>query len=179
MRLAVLLPILFASTLAAFRPAGTDAPAAAECAGGPVYYAIDLVTTKRVPGSRSATGTVDVLFASSPFGVSVTGDGSYAYDLVGQIEGLGPARGGRYMVWVTTPDLSEVRRLGELDDSRRIEGRVEWNKFLVVVSLEEDPTGERWTGPIVLRGMSRSGRMHTMAGHGPFQAEPCATFGFR
>ena len=178
MRLAASLLILATLTPAAFRPTGGDAAPAAEC-GGPTYYSIDLVTTKRVPGSRSASGTVNVLFASSPFGVSVTGDGSYAYDLVGRIDGLGPARSGRYVAWVTTPDLSEVRRLGELDDSHRIEGRVSWNKFLVVVSLEAGPPGERWSGPIVLRGMSRSGRMHTMAGHGPFQAEPCASFGYR
>jgi hypothetical protein len=30
-----------------------------------------------------------------------------------------------------------------------------------------------------MRGMSRSGRMHTLAGHGPFEAEPCAKYGFR
>ena len=35
-----------------------------------------------------------------------------------------------------------------------------------------------WTGPIVIRGMSRSGMMHTMAGHGPFEEENCAAYGY-
>ena len=66
-----------------------------------------------------------------------------------------------------------------LDDTHRIQGEAGWNKFLVVVSLEEEPEAvERWSGPIVLRGMSRSGMMHTMAGHGPFASEPCATYGY-
>jgi hypothetical protein len=29
-----------------------------------------------------------------------------------------------------------------------------------------------------MRGMSRSGMMHTMAGHGPFQQENCARYGY-
>ena len=55
-----------------------------------------------------------------------------------------------------------------------------WNKYLVIITLEptDDPQSPRWQGPVVLRGMSRSGLMHTMAGHGPFQQEPCATFGY-
>ncbi|MGD2070011.1 MAG: hypothetical protein PVI57_15165, partial [Gemmatimonadota bacterium] len=59
-------------------------------------------------------------------------------------------------------------------------GRVEWNKFLVVITLEtvDDPSADAWSGPIALRGMSRSGKMHTMAGHGPFQQENCAAFGY-
>jgi hypothetical protein len=50
----------------------------------------------------------------------------------------------------------------------------------VIITLEPsaDDLGERWQGPVVLRGMSRSGMMHTMAGHGPFETEPCAVYGF-
>jgi len=35
-----------------------------------------------------------------------------------------------------------------------------------------------WTGPVVMRGMSRSGLMHTMAGHGAFEQENCAAYGY-
>ena len=146
----------------------------------PVYYAIDLVTTKNVPGSRRASGIANVTFRPSPFGVALSSTGEYVYNLSIAIADLAPARGGSYVAWVTTPDLSNVARLGTLDDTHRIDGQVEWNKFLVVVSLEENPDAvERWTGPIVVRGMSRSGMMHTMAGHGPFQTEPCAVYGYQ
>ena len=47
----------------------------------------------------------------------------------------------------------------------------------VGVAAGEEP-GAMWTGPVVSRGMSRSGLMHTMAGHGPFETEPCAVYGY-
>ncbi|MDE2875730.1 MAG: hypothetical protein OXU69_07275 [Gemmatimonadota bacterium] len=31
---------------------------------------------------------------------------------------------------------------------------------------------------VVIRGMSRSGMTHTMAGHGPFEEENCAAYGY-
>jgi len=146
----------------------------------PGYYAIDLVTTRRVPGSGRATGVADVTFKASPFGVSLSPTGEYVYTLSIAIDDLAPARSSAYVVWVTTPDLQRVEKIGVLDDTHRIRGDVAWNKFLVVISLEEQPEAvERWSGPIVLRGMSRSGMMHTMAGHGPFSAEPCATYGYQ
>ena len=146
----------------------------------PAYYAIELFTTRRVPGSHRASGVANVTFRPSPFGVALSPTGTYVYDLAVEIDDLAPAATGAYVVWLTTPDLSQVQRLGVLDDAHRIRGRVEWNKFLVVVSLEPRPeAAERWTGPIVLRGMSRSGKMHTMAGHGPFESEPCAVYGYQ
>jgi len=146
----------------------------------PIYYQIKLVTTKNVPGTRLARGTGDVTYAPSPFGVSISGTGSYVYNLDVAIENMKPAPGGVYAVWVTTPSLDKVELLGTLDDEHRLHGRIEWNKFLVVITLEPDAAslGDMWTGPIVLRGMSRSGMMHTMAGHGPFQTEPCAVYGY-
>lgn len=174
-------PILVAAAGFGPAPASSAGPAACAEPDPPVYYAIDLVTTKRTPGSRTAEGRADVLFAPSPFGVAVAGDGSYAYDLKIRVNRLAPAKNGAYVVWITRSDLSEVRRLGVLDDAFTLEGRVTWNKFLVVISLEPDAATQaaRWSGPIVLRGLSKSGLMHTMAGHGPFQSEPCATYGFR
>lgn len=147
----------------------------------PTYYAVELVPTRRVPGTRRSTGTARVTFERSPFGVSVAPDGSYSYDLDVRVEGLRPRDDGDYVVWVTRSDLSEIRRVGVLDDAGHIEGSVAWNKFLVVVTLEAagaPADAATWEGPIVLRGMSRSGRMHTMAGHGPFQAEPCVKYGY-
>ena len=146
----------------------------------PVYYRIDLVSTGTVPGTKPATGIGAVTFAQSPFGIAISPNGSYVYDLGISVEKLPPPRQGVYVAWISTPSLDEIRPLGALDADGRIQGRLAWNKFLVIITLEPsaDALGAIWQGPIILRGMSRSGLMHTMAGHGPFQDEPCATYGY-
>ncbi len=157
-------------------------PGDGECAfeGSPEYYKITLVPTRRVPGARRATGAAAVTFTPSPFGISISPKGNYVYNLDISIENLPPAREGAYVVWVSTADLDQIKRLGTLDDAMKISGQVHWNKYLVIITLEPSAnvTGDIWQGPVVLRGMSRSGMMHTMAGHGPFQQEPCASFGY-
>ena len=147
---------------------------------GTDYYTIDLVSTRRVPGSGQAEGIGEVYYAQTPFGISLTEDGSYVYNLDIQVDKLRPSNKGDYVAWITTPQIDQVKRIGVLDEENRASGTVEWNKFLVVISLEqgENPASETWTGPIVLRGISRSGLMHTMAGHGPFEDEPCALYGY-
>lgn len=143
------------------------------------YYEIPLVTTKRVPGSGLAKGTARVNFAASPFGVSVSREGSYIQDLEIRVERLNPPKKGVLTAWVSTSEIDHVKRLGVLDESFALSGRVEWNKFLIIITLEpSDEATKTWEGPIVLRGLSRSGLMHTLAGHGPFELEPCATYGF-
>ncbi len=149
-------------------------------ATGPDYYQFPMVSTKRVPGTGNASGVGELVFAQSPFGVALDGDGSYLYDFTVRFERLKPARDGVYVVWTTTPELDEIVLAGELADPVAFSGKVAWNKFLVVVTLEPafDPDAAMWTGPIVIRGMSRSGMMHTMAGHGPFEEENCAAYGY-
>jgi hypothetical protein len=137
-------------------------------------FTFDLVPTAAANGAR---GTVALRFGMSPFGVTVTGNGSHAYNAV--IETSGLPTGGPLMVWATTPALDEVVRLGPLGEDGSIRAPIALNKFLIFVTAEESATVERWSGPILLRGMSPSGRMHTMAGHGPFQGEACGNFGFR
>ena len=145
----------------------------------PAYYAIELVSTRRVPGARNASGVGDVSFARSPFGIAVTPTGEYIYNVDLQVQGLNAQSRGVYTAWLTTSALDQVKRLGGLDVGGAIRGQTTWNKFLVVITLEPDEEArQRWSGPIVARGMSRSGRMHTMAGHGPFQLEPCTTYGY-
>ena len=149
-------------------------------APGPEYYQFPMVSTRRVPGTGNATGVGEVAFTQSPFGIALTEDGSYQYDFTVRFERLKPARSGAYVVWTTTPELDQVVLAGELADPAAFSGKVAWNKFLVVVTLEPgfDPDATMWTGPIVIRGMSRSGMMHTMAGHGPFEEENCAAYGY-
>lgn len=165
---------------------GADARLPAACAwepdpAPPEYYAIELVTTRRVVGTGRATGTAEVTFAPSPFGVALAPDGSYLFDVSIDAEGLPePPDGSVFVAWLTSTDLSEIRRVAPLDGDGRARGRVAWNKFLVVITYEAspDPDPARWSGPVVLRGMSRSGMMHTTAGHGPFGRENCATYGY-
>ena len=153
---------------------------AAGSVSGPEYYRFPMVSTRRVPGTGNATGVGEVAFEQSPFGVALAEDGSYQYDFTVRFERLRPARSGTYVVWATTPELDQVVLAGELTDPVSFSGKVAWNKFLVVVTLEPafDPGATMWTGPIVIRGMSRSGMMHTMAGHGPFEEENCAAYGY-
>jgi hypothetical protein len=144
-----------------------------------------MVTTRNVPGTARLSGDAEVSFAPAPFGISVSADGSYSYDVHMALENLPPApRGGVWAVWFTKSDISEIVYAGVMEPGARFTGHVRWNKFLAIVTLE-DPNDlavaggpERWKGPIVTRGMSRSGRMHTMAGHGPLQQENCAAWGY-
>ncbi len=146
----------------------------------PAYYAIPLVTTKNIPGIGYTSGTGNVTYAASPFGVSVAPDGSYRYDVRMTFQRLPEPRRGTYVGWATTTEVDRIVRLGTPEPDGSIRGQVSWNKFLLVVTLEaeNDPEAAAWSGPIVLRGMSRSGKMHTMAGHGPFENEKCATYGY-
>ena len=143
------------------------------------YYGIEMVPTKRVHGTGNGVGFRKVTFSSSPYGVAVSPSGTYMVDITMALRRIKKPKKGFLTAWATKDDLSETTRLGVLDDDFHVSGKAAWNKFLLVVSLEptDEPT-EKWSGPIVMRGMSRSGMMHTLAGHGPYQAEPCAKYGF-
>ena len=90
-----------------------------------------------------------------------------------------PAQG-RLVAWVTTRDIDQIERIGALDANLQASGPVAWNKFIVVITLEltDDAEQTMMTGPIVFRGMSRSGMMHTMVGHGALQMENCSSYGY-
>lgn len=168
-----------ATTMAA-GPASAS-PATVCMAGGPEYYAIPLVTTRNIPGTGLGRGTAEVVAPpSSPYPVALASDGSYRYQVEVKLERIKVPDRGRLVAWVATRELDEVRRLGALDHELRTAGSVAWNKFIVVVTLEpdDDPARSMWSGPVVFRGMSRSGKMHTMVGHGALQQENCATYGF-
>ncbi|HIL88998.1 MAG: hypothetical protein ABGY10_10200 [bacterium] len=148
---------------------------------GAEYYTVELVTTKNIPGTGLATGRADLSVpANSPFSVAISPDGSYEYFVRVSLERMKIPTEGRLVAWVTTRELDRIERLGTLDQNLRASGKVRWNKFLVVITLEADNNPEQsiWAGPIVFRGMSRSGRMHTMVGHGALQQENCAAYGY-
>jgi len=148
---------------------------------GPEYYAFLLAATGNIAGTGFARGRAEVSFpGSSPFPVALAADGSYVYEIRVTIERMKAPSRGHLVAWITTPDLGTVARMGALDERLTASGRVSWNKYLVVVSLEAEDRedAERWSGPVVFRGMSRSGAMHTMIGHGALQQENCAAYGF-
>ena len=148
---------------------------------GAEYYTIELVTTKNIPGTGLATGRADLSTpVSSPFSLGISQDGSYEYSVHVSLERMKIPTSGQLVAWVTTRELDEIERLGPLDEKFRVSGKVGWNKFLVVITLEADnnPEQSMWAGPIVFRGVSRSGMMHTMVGHGALQQENCAAYGY-
>lgn len=160
-------PMLLAG---AHTPPGGGKPAAPACFAGPDPYEVRLVATAHANG---ASGIVRLTFAESPYVVTVTSDGHHRYQAHVTTDGLAD-RDGALVVWAATPELDSVRKLGTLDtDGILPPAEITFNKFLVFVTEEEDAGVERWQGRILLRGISPSGRLHTMAGHGPFQAESC------
>lgn len=148
---------------------------------GPEYYAFPLAATGNIPGTGFARGRAEIAVpAQSPFPVALGADGSYVYDVQVAIDNMRAPRSGTLVAWVTTPDLDRVERIGSLGETLRASGPVWWNKFIVVVTLEsgDDPEAATWSGAIVFRGMSRSGAMHTMVGHGALQQENCTSYGY-
>jgi hypothetical protein len=137
--------------------------------------ALDPEEISMTPARRGsgAAGTLSVRLGDSPFGVAVSRDGSYRYRVEVTARRLPDLDGGAYVVWAATPSLEEHARLGVLEAGSPVSGTVRWNKFLVFVTAEESPDPERWSQRFVLSALSPSGRMHTMAGHGPFSGEPC------
>lgn len=147
---------------------------------GTAYYSIELVTTKNIAGTGQASGKAIMKFDGSPFGISITKDGSNRHSLDIKLRNIKNHKKGRFVAWVTTPSLDQTKLIGSLDQEHTVSGEVSWNKYIVVITLEESTpeNGQAWQGPIAFRGMSRSGLMHTMAGHGPFEQEPCAKYGY-
>ncbi|MBT8487334.1 MAG: hypothetical protein KJO65_00775 [Gemmatimonadetes bacterium] len=148
---------------------------------GPEYYAFELFTTRNVPGTGLAEARAELeVSGGSPFSITLGPDGSYVYDVSVSLDRMKAPRTGHLVAWATTPDIDQVERLGTLDEQLRTSGQVRWNKFLVVVTWEseDDPEATMWKGPVAFRGMSRSGMMHTMVGHGALQQENCAAYGY-
>ena len=150
---------------------GEDAPLAGACLGDPEV--VRLGPTQSAPGAR---GSMVLTQPGSPFEITVDRDGFQTFHVEIRVEQLPRRRGAKYLVWVAKPELDEYKRIGALPGENRIAGRVAWNQFIVFVSEETSEDVERWQGPIVLTGISPSGRLHTMAGHGPFEDVSCQQY---
>jgi hypothetical protein len=121
----------------------------------------------------SAAGYVALRRVWSPFEITVTPDGTVEYDAAIAATGL-PATGGdtSYVAWITTPAVDRIVRVGAIRDGSPLHYRVRWNQVLVVVTREAGPPGERWAGPTVLVGRSRSALIRPLWGHSLFRRTP-------
>ena len=134
---------------------------------------VRLSGTQSAPGSR---GSMTLTQPGSPFEITVDEGGFQTFDIEIQVEQMRKRRGAFYVAWAAKPELDEWVKLGTLGEDNRLAGRVAWNQFLIFVSEEGSADVERWQGPIMLTGLSPSGRLHTMAGHGPFEAMNCQLY---
>jgi hypothetical protein len=126
-------------------------------------------------GSDGASGMVDLTQPWSPFGVSVDRDGRVQYEVRVVVSGLAESADAEYRVWLTTPELDRTADLGPIKPGREVVGTTVWNQLMVVVSREPADSGsggDRWSGPIVLRGFSAGARVTPMAQHSLFQQSP-------
>ncbi len=139
-------------------------------------YCMELVPTAAYAGAKAS---LELARPASAFGVAVTRDGHQRYELVAYVEGLPAApQGSVYMAWVMPLDLDPVVRLGRIENGRANLGEVAFNKFMVLVSLEDSPLAMERSGPLVLRGRSPSSRLEP---HDLFQvsafADPAGSAG--
>jgi hypothetical protein len=127
-------------------------------------------------GNEGASGMAYLKQPWSPYGVSVDEDGQVQYDLTIEVAGLPPIEGESYYVWITTPTLDQILGVGSIDSSGELETSTDWHQLMVVVSREPAgrvvADGDRWSGPIVLRGFSAGARVTPLAQHSLFQQTP-------
>ena len=133
-------------------------------------YDIQLHNTLKTPNAR---GTARLVFAESPFGVTVTADGHASYDVQLNLSGLpepsalGPYKA--YVAWGVTTDLKQWRRLGPVGNGESTVGTVDFNKFLLVVAAEPDSAATKHAGAVALSGTSPSGWLQTFLSHPLFR----------
>lgn len=143
-------------------------PLAALVSLGP--YDIQLHSTPRTP---NAQGTARLVFAESPFGVAVTAEGHASYDVQLTLSGLPePSTLGAYkayVAWGVTTDLKQWHRLGVVANGTSTVGRVEYNKFMLVIAAESDSLVEKHAGPVAMSGTSPSSFLQMFLSHPLFR----------
>ena len=131
------------------------------------------ITLLNTPQAPAAKGAARLVFAQSPFGVTVTADGRASYDVQLTISGLpAPSALGAYttyVAWATTTELDRWHRLGTVANGSSTVGRAELNKFLLVITAEADSAPRTRTGPTVLHGISPSGWLQSFVSHPLFR----------
>ena len=136
-------------------------PTVAPEEGAPGLHRITLYPT---PDLAPAGGEVLLRWDPTPFGVSVTRDGSQRYRIAAELSGLPePSALGdyrTYVAWATTPVMHPVVRLGQVGNGSFPDlGTVSFDKFVILVSAEASAAVESRNGRLVLRGASPSTRI--------------------
>ncbi len=129
-------------------------------------YCLELVARPDIP--VSATATVELGRADSPFDVATNRVGNQRFDATLVLRGLpAPSTLGpytSYVAWVTSPSLDPMIPFGAVSNGRNHLGEISLDKFLIFVTAEARPDVTERNGRLVLRGMSPSIRMqqHSM-----------------
>jgi len=127
-------------------------------------------------GNEGASGRVVLRQLWSPYGVSVDESGSVQYGLTVRVAGLPEIEGESYQVWLTTPSLEHIVPIGVVASEGEIEAINDFHQLMVVVSREpagrDIAPGDRWQGPVVLRGFSAGARVTPLAQHSLFRPSP-------
>lgn len=115
------------------------------------------------PDLGSASGTVALKPAASPFGVAVTVDGRTRYRLVATIAGLPNVRTlgqyTTYVAWAYTMSLDSAVKLGVVRNGVIELGEVSLAQFRILISAERSAAVRERSGRLVLRGTSPSARL--------------------
>ena len=141
--------------------------------GAPGPFDVPLFPTSAAPAAR---GTARLVYAASPFGVAVTSDGIASYDVRLELSGLpAPSELGAfttYVAWATTTELDHWFRLGVVTNGTVTVGRIELNKFLLVITAEAGPEPATRAGPTVLHGTGPSSWLQSFGSHPLFRGIP-------
>lgn len=138
---------------------------------------IDLFSTTR---GEDAAGVIEIRRPWSPYGVTVTPEGTHRHELVAWLarlpdpSTLGPYDA--YVAWATPLSLDPVVRLSEVENGRNELGEVAFNKYLVWITAERSPDVTERAGPLIVRGRSPSSRMEA---HDLMALAPSAEEGMR
>lgn len=154
-----LLTLLFSATPLLAQIAPGDCPRLAASGGSTDLYCIPLVAA---PGF-GATGSVELGWTGGPFTVAVAADGTQLWRLRFALSALPDSmlhgRRAGFVAWAASPVMDKVIRLGVVHWGQVDLGPMALDRFLVLISAEQDTTVSEWKGRFVLRGESASNRL--------------------
>ena len=115
------------------------------------------------PGLDGLSGHLELRPPHSPFGVAVNAAGNHLYEGILTLNGLPePATFGDYdhiVAWLATPLFDTVVNLGPVANGTRGIGKIDLNKFMILVTAEARPDAPEWEGRLLMRASSPSSRM--------------------
>lgn len=132
---------------------------------GPAFFSVDLQPLRTA--QNRARGRAALWFPDSPFTVATTPEGFYVWSFTLKVWKLPRRPNTVYVAWLAAPDLDPLRKIGVVEEGKALSGRVDFdNQFIFFVTAERTPDVERPKGAVMLRGISRSGYLDSMFGHG-------------